>query len=126
LRSLMARRTQQVGVVGRFGPRYGVRIRRRVQEIDEGRRARHVCPKCQAPAVRRRSSGVWQCHHCGHVFAGGAYRPVITTSFKRELAATAPAEETKDTKDAKAAAEAKLPKEPSKPGKDRKAKPEGA
>ena len=102
----MARRTRQVGVVGRFGPRYGVRIRRRVQEIEEARRARHVCPKCQAPAVRRRSSGVWQCRHCGHVFAGGAYRPVITTSFKRELEAAAPAAESKETKDPKA------PKEP--------------
>ncbi len=97
----MARRTQQVGVVGRYGPRYGVRIRRRVQEIDESVRASHVCPKCQAQAVRRRSSGVWQCRHCGHVFAGGAYRPVVTTSFKRELAETPAAEETKDTKPAK-------------------------
>jgi large subunit ribosomal protein L37Ae len=98
----MARRTRQVGVVGRYGPRYGVRIRRRVQEIDEGLRAKHVCPKCQAQAVRRRSSGVWQCRHCGHVFAGGAYRPVITTSFKRELAEAKAPEETKEPKDAKA------------------------
>ncbi len=94
----MARRTRQVGIVGRYGPRYGVRIRRRVQEIDEGLRARHVCPNCQAPAVRRRSSGVWQCNHCGHVFAGGAYRPVVTTSFKRELEAAQAAEEPKETK----------------------------
>ena len=99
----MARRTRQVGVVGRYGPRYGVRIRRRVQEIDEGLRAKHVCPKCQAPAVHRRSSGVWQCRHCGHVFAGGAYRPVVTTSFKRELGTAVPGEgaETKDAKPAK-------------------------
>lgn len=97
----MARRTRQVGVVGRFGPRYGVRIRRRVQEIDETRRSAHVCPNCQAQAVRRRSSGVWQCRHCGHVFAGGAYRPVVTTSFKRELAEAGAGEEAKETKDAK-------------------------
>ena len=97
----MARRTRQVGVVGRFGPRYGVRIRRRVQEIEETRRGKHVCPKCQAQAVHRRSSGVWQCRHCGHVFAGGAYRPVVTTSFKRELAETPAPEETKDAKPAK-------------------------
>ena len=103
----MARRTRQVGVVGRFGPRYGVRIRRRVQEIDEARRARHVCPKCQAPAVRRRSSGVWQCRHCGHVFAGGAYRPVVTTSFKREIVEAAPAGEAKEPKETKGAKEPK-------------------
>ena len=107
----MARRTRQVGVVGRYGPRYGVRIRRRVQEIEEARRARHVCPKCQAPAVHRRSSGVWQCRHCGHVFAGGAYRPVITTSFKRELQEVAPEGERKETKEPKAAKEPKAKSE---------------
>ena len=97
----MARRTRQVGVVGRYGPRYGVRIRRRVQEIDDTRRATHVCPKCQAAAVRRRSSGVWQCRHCGHVFAGGAYRPVVTTSFKREFAEAEAAAEPEGTPGAK-------------------------
>ncbi len=97
----MARRTRQVGVVGRYGPRYGVRIRRRVQEIDESLRASHVCPKCQAQAVHRRSSGVWQCRHCGHVFAGGAYRPVVTTSFKRKLEEAKVAEESKEPKAAK-------------------------
>lgn len=81
----MARRTRKVGVVGRFGPRYGVRIRRRVQEIEEGLRIRHVCPYCQAVAVRRRSSGVWACRRCGAIFAGGAYRPIVTTSFTREV-----------------------------------------
>ncbi len=106
----MARRTRQVGVVGRYGPRYGVRIRRRVQEIEETRRGTHVCPKCQAPKVQRRSSGVWQCRHCGHVFAGGAYRPVVTTSFKRELEAEKVLEETAEPKpgaDAKPAKGAK-------------------
>ncbi len=81
----MARRTRKSGIVARFGPRYGVRIRRRVQEIEEGLRTRHTCPKCQAVAVHRKSTGVWACRHCGHVFAGGAYRPIITTSFKREI-----------------------------------------
>jgi large subunit ribosomal protein L37Ae len=88
----MARRTRKVGPVGRFGPRYGVRIRRRVQEVEEGMRRRHVCPNCAAAAVKRRSSGVWACRHCGAVFAGGAYRPVVTTSFKREIPAAAEAE----------------------------------
>jgi large subunit ribosomal protein L37Ae len=103
----MARRTQQVGSVGRFGPRYGVRIRRRVQEIEQSRRAKHVCPKCQAQAVHRRSSGVWQCRHCGHVFAGGAYRPVVTTSFKREITEAKVAEETPESKAGKESKDSK-------------------
>jgi large subunit ribosomal protein L37Ae len=83
----MARRTRKAGSVGRFGPRYGVRIRRRVQEIEEGLRHRHECPRCAAIAVRRDSTGVWGCRRCGYVFAGGAYRPIVTTSFKREIEA---------------------------------------
>ncbi|TMA05726.1 MAG: 50S ribosomal protein L37ae [Methanobacteriota archaeon] len=81
----MARRTRKAGMVARFGPRYGVRIRRRVQEIEEGLKHRHACPRCAAIAVRRASTGVWKCRRCGYVFAGGAYRPIVTTSFKREV-----------------------------------------
>ena len=54
-----------------------------------------TCPNCQAIAVKRKSSGVWACRHCVTVFAGGAYRPVVTTSFKREVPATAEEEEPK-------------------------------
>jgi large subunit ribosomal protein L37Ae len=91
----MARRTRKAGIVGRFGPRYGVRIRRRVQEIEEGMKSRHACPRCAAGAVDRRSTGVWECRRCGYVFAGGAYRPIVTTSFKREIAETPEKPETK-------------------------------
>jgi ribosomal protein L37AE/L43A len=67
-----------------------VRIRRRAQEIEEGLKHRSACPRCAAISVRRSSTGVWECRRCGYVFAGGAYRPIVTTSFKREI------EETKD------------------------------
>ena len=91
----MARRTRKAGIVARFGPRYGVRIRRRVQQIEEGLKGRHTCPRCAAISVRRKSTGVWACRRCGYVFAGGAYRPIVTTSFKREVTETAPKPETK-------------------------------
>jgi ribosomal protein L37AE/L43A len=39
--------------------------------------------------VKRVASGVWKCRRCGLTFAGGAYRPVVTTSIKRELPPTA-------------------------------------
>jgi len=45
------------------------------------------------------------------VFAGGAYRPVITTSFKRELQEVAPEGERKETKEPKAAKEPKAKSE---------------
>src|SRR3989441_6486414 len=86
----MARRTRKAGIVARFGPRYGVRIRRRVQEIEEGLKGRHTCPRCAAISVRRKSTGVWACRRCGYVFAGGAYPPIVATPLKRGGTENAP------------------------------------
>lgn len=87
----MARRTAKAGPIARLGPRYGVRIRRRALEVEAGLREKHVCPRCQAPRVKRASTGVWRCRHCGLVFAGGAYRPIVTTAVRRELVQEVPA-----------------------------------
>lgn len=85
----MSRRTKKVRSVGRFGARYGVRIRRRVLEVEVEQKKRHQCPRCMAYAVKRRSTGVWGCRRCGLVFAGGAYRPIVTTGIRGEVPAVA-------------------------------------
>jgi len=103
----MARRTKKVSSVGRFGPRYGVKIRRRILEVETVRKAAHPCPRCQALKVRRVGSGIWSCRKCGLTFAGGAYRPVVTTSVKREVPVAAVEEELE-------------PAKPEKPGKAEK------
>lgn len=71
----MSQRTKKVKSVGRFGPRYGVRIRRRIREVESRQKAWHECPNCAAPRVRRTSTSIWECRKCGHKFAGGAYMP---------------------------------------------------
>lgn len=81
----MSRRTKKVRSVGRFGPRYGVRIRRRILEVEVEQRKRHQCPRCAAYSVHRKGTGVWACRRCGLVFAGGAYRPVVTTAVRTEV-----------------------------------------
>ena len=83
----MSRRTKKVRSVGRFGSRYGVRIRRRIQEVEGEQRKRHQCPRCLAYSVRREGTGVWRCHRCDLVFAGGAYRPFVTTAVRTEVPA---------------------------------------
>ena len=81
----MSRRTKKVRSVGRFGPRYGVRIRRRMQEVEAEQRKRHQCPRCLAHSVKREGTGVWLCRRCGLRFAGGAYKPIVTTAVRGEL-----------------------------------------
>lgn len=88
----MSKRTKKVGNTGWMGPRYGIRIRRRVLELDRAREAAAACPKCSTVTVRRIAAGVFECRRCGNKFASGAYLfsppPPIT---RAEKDATAPA-----------------------------------
>ena len=84
----MARKTKKAGTAGRFGPRYGVTIRKRIRDIEREKIRKHVCPNCQHRAVKRVSTGIWKCRKCGTTFAGGAYRPMGSRSYKRVLRET--------------------------------------
>lgn len=69
------KRPKKVGSAGRYGPRYGEKIRKRVRAIEDEQKGYHPCPQCGAKRVRRVSSGIWKCERCGAKFAGGAYAP---------------------------------------------------
>ena len=60
---------------GRFGVRYGRKIRKAVAAIEERTRATHTCPKCERPSVKRIGTGIWKCAKCGYTFTGGTYVP---------------------------------------------------
>ena len=66
---------KKVGSAGRFGTRYGKRLKNLVSVVERTQKKRHMCPKCKMKYVKRETSGVWKCHKCGTKFAGGAYRP---------------------------------------------------
>ncbi len=78
----MARRTKKVHSTGRFGVRYGARLRKDVRRIEATSKGLHRCPRCRLVAVKRKSVGIWECRKCNYMFTGGAWEP-ITDSGRR-------------------------------------------
>ncbi len=42
----MAKRTKKVGIVGKYGTRYGSAIRKILKKFELQQHARYVCPQC--------------------------------------------------------------------------------
>ncbi len=82
----MSKRTKKVGATGWMGPRYGIRIRRRVLEVDRARSRASACPRCSTVTLQRVASGIYECRRCGTRFASNAYvfqpPPAITRAEK--------------------------------------------
>ncbi len=70
--------TKKVGSTGRFGAHYGLKIRKKVLEVEVLQRQKQKCPFCSKFALKRLSAGIWLCKTCGVKFAGGAYIPEVT------------------------------------------------
>ncbi len=68
-------KTKKVGSAGRFGVRYGRRLRQRIIEVEKAKKEKKPCPNCYKPALKRVTAGVWVCKKCGAKFAGKAYKP---------------------------------------------------
>jgi len=75
-------KTKKAGSTGRFGARYGLKIKKKVLEIEKVQRRKHKCPFCTKLTVKRLSLGVWYCKSCKTKFAGGAYAPGISKLAK--------------------------------------------
>jgi large subunit ribosomal protein L37Ae len=72
---------------GRFGVRYGRKIRKIIAEVEERTKASHKCPKCERKSVKRIGTGIWRCTKCGYTFSGGTYIPQtpLGTAAQRTL-----------------------------------------
>lgn len=68
-------RTKKVRAAGKFGVRYGKRIRERFIDVHKVQKGKHICPRCFSTRLKRVSTGIWECKKCGLKFAGKAYKP---------------------------------------------------
>ncbi|MBI2084797.1 MAG: 50S ribosomal protein L37ae [Candidatus Aenigmarchaeota archaeon] len=67
--------TRKVGSTGRFGSRYGKKVRDLIRDVEKIQRQSHVCPRCSMPHSKRVAKGVYLCGKCGNKFTGQAYFP---------------------------------------------------
>ena len=81
----MTKKTKKVGIAGKYSVRYGVRVRKRLGDVETARAAKYPCPRCLAKRVKRKASGIWECRKCDLVFAGGAYVPELVKGITREI-----------------------------------------
>nr|6ZU5_LPP Chain LPP, eL43 [Paranosema locustae] len=73
-----SRGTKKVGIVGKYGVRYGSSLRKRIKAIEISQHAKYECKACGKTSVKREVVGIWKCKACAFTFAGGAFAP--TTS----------------------------------------------
>jgi len=68
-------KTKKVGAAGKFGARYGKKLRTNYLNVEKLKAEPWNCPSCMKDTVKREAAGVWKCKSCGHKFAGKAYKP---------------------------------------------------
>ena len=67
--------TKKIGSAGRFGARYGRKVRVRVRDVEIKQKKAYKCPVCGFLKLKRISTSIWECKKCGAKMAGGAYTP---------------------------------------------------
>ncbi|MFH1787667.1 MAG: 50S ribosomal protein L37ae [archaeon] len=58
---------------GRYGARYGKRVRQKLVKVEEKQRLKQKCPFCQRLKAKRLSKGIWECSGCDKKFASDTY-----------------------------------------------------
>ncbi len=67
-------KTKKVGISGKFGTRYGAKVRKQWNNIAEKQKGIVKCPRCETKVRNMRESvGVWHCKKCDATWTGGAW-----------------------------------------------------
>jgi len=69
----MTSKLKKTKSAGRFGARYGTRVRKSLIKIERKQRKKQSCPFCKKKGVKRLSKGIWKCYKCDKKFASNTY-----------------------------------------------------
>merc|ERR1712213_265958 len=76
----MAKRTRKVGIVGKYGTRYGASLRKLIKRMEVSQHKRYTNPYTGGDTLKRHSVGIWECKKSGVKISGGAYVPETVTA----------------------------------------------
>ncbi|KAI8468600.1 MAG: ribosomal protein L37a component of cytosolic 80S ribosome and 60S large subunit [Monoraphidium minutum] len=68
-----SKRTKKVGIVGKYGTRYGASLRKQIKKMEVSQHSKYFCNFCGKFAMKRVAVGIWGCKACKKTVAGGAY-----------------------------------------------------
>ncbi|MFH1585399.1 MAG: 50S ribosomal protein L37ae [archaeon] len=69
----MPTKFKKTGSAGRYGARYGKKVRQKLVKVETKQRIKQKCPLCKKPGAKRLSKGIWMCKKCNKKFAGDTY-----------------------------------------------------
>lgn len=71
----MAVKLKKTKSAGRYGPRYGRRVRAKLVSVESKQRLKQICPFCGKAGTKRLSKGIWKCSRkkCNKKFASDVY-----------------------------------------------------
>ena len=69
----MPSKSKKTRAAGRFGARYGKKVRVSLVAIEDKQRKKQKCPYCKKLGVKRVSKGIWQCNKCDKKFASDIF-----------------------------------------------------
>merc|ERR1711924_217258 len=64
-----------VGIVGKYGTRYGASLRKLVKKMEVSQHKKYQSPFCGSTSLKRTAVGIWECSRTNKKMAGGAWEP---------------------------------------------------
>ncbi|MFH1823380.1 MAG: 50S ribosomal protein L37ae [archaeon] len=66
-------RTKKTKAAGRFGARYGSKVKEKWNAIISKAKVKQKCPYCKKLTAKRQSKGIFLCKSCKKKFTSSAY-----------------------------------------------------